>query len=915
MRTKQLIALVLGLAWGLASGQRYDPFQPPCQCPDNQDPVSDDYGAIVISNGVLSATLGLSGTVTWLTGCFPIERAQCTTRPAEGSIQIGTNEGSVLLGLDDDGYAMTSGYPWAVYPGGIFITMRPDDRAAFVWGREGGPTVRFSQAWSGASGSYIRRIWNVEGWDTDFRIDLIQSVARLSLRVRNTSDSTRRLALRLTSDVEVGVEDGFDPRGANRPPYIYAQGIRPIKTDTVLGNLPLDIEPTLPPEFSRARGRVPVPNAIEFYLTRGDLGGSSRYILKPIKGFEDATAIDGVVIAEWFYIQGTSIWEPVLFPDSFIGDTALNLFVNDRVFAPGQEREFVFYISLTPVDLDVQPPLALGVEALPVVEPDEQNLTQLRDNGVFTVVANVTNQFFIVQREVNLNNVVVDIALPDNLTLEPGETRTKTIATIPPGATSSVQWRVVADPRFAGFATIRVSAQAPPAPNKTVSRTILVSATASRQAYKGFQIASIPFLTRAPLEQILNLPPGSYQAKRWNPEREVYEEIDTIAPGQGFWLYLPNDAAVLQFGLGTVEFPTGVFNTSVPLPLKKGWNQIGNPYPYPLVLGQLVVVSASNPRQSIGFFEAAQRGVIRGVLYYWDEFSQQYKFTSDPKTPLIPHRGYWLKINEDIELVYPPVFLPGTGFGGVIDRSSTEVPNQPNNWRLQIVARTARGEDTENYIGLTTERFANEVEEPPTPLSEIPVKLVLIKSGAGTPLMQDLRSASSRRHQFEFVVEASPGEEVILRFPNLRSVPTGYRLRLTDQSTGRTIELRTTPEYRFVATGRARFTLTVERSARAGALITNLTVTSAGRSARSVLIAYVLTDHAQTEVRILGANGTTLATLQQGRAVTRGTNTVVWNLRDDQGRAVPPGTYQVLVEARTDEGQVARMVRPLVLTR
>ncbi|MER3558035.1 MAG: hypothetical protein C4336_00085 [Armatimonadota bacterium] len=382
MRTKQLIALMLGLAWGLASGQSYDPFQPPCQCPNNQNPVSDDYRSIGISNGVLGATLGLSGTVTWITGCFPIENTQCTTRPAEGSIQIGTNEGSALLGVDDNGYAMTSGYPWAVYPGGIFITMRPDDRGPFVWGREGGPTVRFSQAWPGASGYYIRRIWNVEGWDTDLRIDLIQAVARISLRVRNTSDSTRRLALRLASDVEVGVEAGFDRNGASRPPYIYAQGIRPIKTDTVLGNLPLDIEPTLPPEFSRARGRVPVPNAIEFYLARGQLNGSSRYILKPIKGFEDATAIDGVVIASWFFIQGTSIWAPALFPDAFISDTALNLFVNDRIFAPGQEREFVFYVSLTPVDLDVQPPLALGVEALPVVEPDQQELTQLRNRGV-----------------------------------------------------------------------------------------------------------------------------------------------------------------------------------------------------------------------------------------------------------------------------------------------------------------------------------------------------------------------------------------------------------------------------------------------------------------------------------------------------------------------------------------------------
>lgn len=154
----------------------------------------------------------------------------------------------------------------------------PTTVTPFVWGQG---DARFSQAWPGASGYYIRRIWNVEDWDTDLRIDLIQSVARISLKVRNTSTETRRLSLRLASDVETGVETG--------PPYIYAQGIRPITVDTVLGNLPLEIEQNLPAEFSRVRGRQPVPNAIEFYQSRGDLRGASRYILKPIKGFEDAT--------------------------------------------------------------------------------------------------------------------------------------------------------------------------------------------------------------------------------------------------------------------------------------------------------------------------------------------------------------------------------------------------------------------------------------------------------------------------------------------------------------------------------------------------------------------------------------------------------------------------------------------------
>ena len=888
----QVIRVILGtfliasLATVWAQGEYIPAPGQPCGCPDNQDPVSDDYFDIEIDNQVLRAVLGLSGTVTWSRACFPLDSGNCTTRPAEGSIQLGTSRGSALL--DDGDTALTGGFPWGVFPAGIYITLqarREGQTQTFVWGREGGPTVTFDQAWPGASGYHIRRKWEVEGWETELRIDLIQSVARISLYVRNSGETPATLALRLASDVETGVETG--------PPYVYVQGQRPITIDTDLSG-------------------VQVPNAIEFYTGRNLLAASSRYLLRPIKGFDDQTAIDRLVIGKWYYVQATRIWDPYLLEDSLIGDVAINMFVNPRNFAPKRDYTYVFYVMLTPMDLDVQPPIAVGVEALPVVEPDGRDLTRLVNNGRFTVVANVTNQYFVVGREVDLTNVAVDLSLPAGVSFASGVSRRQVIPRLGPGQTADVRWDVIADPSAVGFATFKVTVQAPPAPTKSVARTILISATANRKLESGFQIVSIPFVTTSSLDEVLNLP-GAYQAKRWNPERELYEIIDIIRPGQGFWLYLPGDAYLAQYDATKLEMPRNMFSASVTIPLKKGWNQIGNPYPYPLMLGQVVVVDASDPRRSISFFEAAQRGVIRGVLYYWDEFSREYKFTSDPNTPLLPHRGYWIKAIEDIEFVYPPVFLPGTG-PRELPRSAVERPNSPNDWCLQIVARTTRGADTQNFIGMSSGRSAGDIEEPPTPLPDRPVNLVILKSGTGAPLMQEIRPLANRQ-QFDLLVEASAGEEVTLTFPNLNTVPQGYRLRLTDLNTGRTVDVRTTPEYRFVSTGRTRLQLTVERAARTGALITSVNVGSAGRGANSVSISYVLADNAQTSIQILGSDGRTIASLHRGRAATRGVNTIAWNLRDDQGRAVPPGTYQVQVEARTEDGQTARAVRPLVLTR
>lgn len=898
--TQRVLWILLAIGMMVGQGQLYDV----CLCPDG-NPFSN-YRAVSTSNGVLSAVMGVSGTVQWRRACFPEPGTGCIGYEVSGSIQIGTDRGSQLL--NDGSTAMTAGFPYGAIPGGgIYLTLRTvrNGEENFIrWGAQG-TQARFDRTFPGASGSYVYRRWDIQGLDTEVRVDVIQNVARISLSVWNVdNNSSVQLSVRLSSDVETGAEENIFFSNEYPALFVYLPGQRPVRTDKNL--------------FLR---RNEIPEYIDIYRSQSNLRASSRYLLRSNPYFPDQTKIERLVIGEWYFIHATADWlqenDSRIFPDTFIRDVALNLYTESRTLPPNMSRsqppvQYVFYVMLTPGSYDVQPPLALGVESLPVIEPDALDVTKLTNNGEFDIVANVSNQYFVVGREIDLQNVTLDLSLPPGLQLAQGQNRRQVISLLSPGETKSVRWRVVASPDFSGPTVVQVTAQAPPAPNKTVRREIVISATANRKFQAGFQLVSIPFVTRGALSDILANLPSAYQARRWNPQREQYELIDVVRQGEGFWLYLPSDSAAIQYNASAIAFPSQVFTQSISVPVAKGWNQLGNPYPYPLQLGQVVVVAASNPRQSLSFQEAANAGVLRGVIYYWDEFSQEYKFVSDPGTLLLPHRGYWIKFNEDAEFVFPPALLPGVG-AGTAPRSAKEVSN-PNQWRLQIVARTSRGVDTQNFIGMSSGRAAGDIEEPPAPLSERAVNLMILKSGTGTPLMQEIRPLANRQ-QFDLVVEAAPGEEVTLTFPNMNTVPQGFRLRLSDLNTGRTVDLRTTPEYRFVSTGRTRLQLTVERAARLGALITSVSVSSAGRGASSVSISYVLADNAQTSIQILGADGRTVASLHRGRAATRGVNTVAWNLRDDQGRAVPPGTYQVQVEARTEDGQVARATRPLVLTR
>ncbi|NUL82149.1 MAG: hypothetical protein HUU60_05415 [Armatimonadetes bacterium] len=865
-----------------------------CSCPDLQPGdtgVSDDYGANGVTNGFITALLASSGSVQWATGCFPIAGGNCVTLQAPGAIAIGTGaQGSALLGAADRNYAMTSTYPWPTRPGGIFITLQhqvvgEDAVTTEIWGDEG---ADFQRVYNGASGPYVREQWYKGNLITDMRMEIIQNVVRFRLQIRNGSATDSiDLGARFASDVEAGEE--------SRPQFLYTGQGRPIRVDTnIVG--------------------ANVPQTVEFYNTRSDLVAASRYILAPQAGFEDATRADRIVLGKWFFVMGTSNWEPVLFEDNLINDPALLIFHNPRRIGPGQQIEFVWYVSMVPATVNTGRPVALGTEAEPVLDFDPAGTNGLRNNPT-TIYAHVSNQYFDIGQELELKDVSVDISLPPGLALEPGELRTKTIPLLRADQTVSVSWRVRASGQVTGPLTYRVSVSAPPAPSKSVSRTMVIAGTNRKRYEPGFQMISFPFNLQDNLAQVLGLSTEQFSARTWVPERNRYEAITSIVPGHGMWLFMPDTA--FDTTLSSIQQVQGTFNDTYTIRLTKGWNQIGNPWVYSLPWGQLVMVAGEDPTRTLTLAEAVNRGIIRGVLYYWDEFSREYKFSSDLTALLNPHRGYWIKLNSNIDLSFPPIFIPGSGQSGT-PRSALPEPMTKNNWKLQVVANMGDLIDSQNFIGISPNAQSGvdslDVEEPPAGFNDLNLSLMpSLESGQG--YMQDLRSASDARWEYDFVVRATPGEEVALTWPNARTIGKDYNIRLIDQQTGRAISMGNVAEHRFRASGTDWFKVSIDRRSKGTAVITAMNVSPAGRGVNSVAINYSLSADANAEVRITSTNGKAIATLDRGRSATRGVNTINWNLRDGGGRAVPSGAYMVEVIATTEGGERARAVRPIVVTR
>jgi len=71
----------------------------------------------------------------------------------------------------------------------------------------------------------------------------------------------------------------------------------------------------------------------------------------------------------------------------------------------------------------------------------------------------------------------------------------------------------------------------------------------------------------------LGLSTLDFDLVQWNADRSLYEVVSTINPGQGYWLNLATGKTINLVNSHPVS-TAGAFE----IKLKKGWNQIGNPF-------------------------------------------------------------------------------------------------------------------------------------------------------------------------------------------------------------------------------------------------------------------------------------------------------------------------------------------------
>lgn len=377
----------------------------------------------------------------------------------------------------------------------------------------------------------------------------------------------------------------------------------------------------------------------------------------------------------------------------------------------------------------------------------------------------------------------------------------------------------------------------------------------------------------------------------------------TMAPlGLAYFIDLPADTPVLTEGTPAPDVPYRI-------PLKAGWNMIGNPFAYNVPWVACEVETTTGARLSLQ--EAADKEIILPHLYRYEE--GVYTWQTAPAGVLYKWEGFWVRALQDCTLVVMP--LP-TGGRSV---PASNMLSGGSGWLLRLSAVAGNVRDGNTIIGVNsraTDGYGREdVPKPPSVSPYVSVKVLNTEWGARAgAYAQDIRR-SDRRQTWQLQVETDQvNEPVTLRWEALTNIPSRVRLTLVDEVTGRRIAMRNTGSYTYQPGGvnTRSFTVIAEPEMRSALRVTSVRVRATRGSGYT--IDYALSAPAQVQITITSASGKPVVSLVQSTR-SAGVNSATWNGRDSNGVAVPAGTYLVRIEATTADGERARMVTPVVITR
>lgn len=371
--------------------------------------------------------------------------------------------------------------------------------------------------------------------------------------------------------------------------------------------------------------------------------------------------------------------------------------------------------------------------------------------------------------------------------------------------------------------------------------------------------------------------------------------LDVINAGTGYWLVTASGA---PFDVTGVPLPATIPSVTVDLASDgiNGWNQIGNPFRFPIAVAALSVSSNGGP--TIPFLSGANVYTETRVLE-WAETAYVETQT------LQPFRAYWVHrtTGSPVALHFPNRWSIG---------APVTAPSRPadSQWAIDVTARQAGASPAKVQVGSWSSASTPPLraESPPAAPGGALQLRILANEGRVVRRLADFAPPTGPwRWSLEIAGAEAPGEVVLEFSPH--DVPAGLRFWLEDPATEWRRE--TPPSGSIsIAAGAAPRSLTLRASFEGpdGVEQPGIICSAYPNPFHEQLgLAFRLSKPSDLRVELFDLQGRLVRSLARRDAAV-GESVLLWDGRRADGARVPAGVYLARYSVDSKVG-VARLVK------
>jgi len=369
------------------------------------------------------------------------------------------------------------------------------------------------------------------------------------------------------------------------------------------------------------------------------------------------------------------------------------------------------------------------------------------------------------------------------------------------------------------------------------------------------------------------------------------DELDTaLDTGTGLWFISRSGGT-----LGPVEGTSLRTDEPFEIPLREGWNLIGNPFAFEVPVSQLRVTNSA--------------GTLQDVFGYDGTFVPQSN-----GDVLEPYRGYLVRLSDGQAgtLVIDPSPSPPS--------SAPALAGAEEGWEVGVSAQVGRARDAFNAFGVTAGAGGQidsvDGREPP-PVGEY-VSLAFRPPSEDGALWRDLRGLGRTVHTWTAHVRTNMSGTVRLRVNGVDAVPQDRAVWLVDPALDVTQNLRENARYRFPASGeeaarRIQFLVGAPGAVQEALGVevsrperVRLFPSAPNPVQHQATLRYAVPAPTRVTLELYDLLGRRIATLVEGREVRAGRHALAWRPGADGGR-ISSGTYLLRLRAG-EETRTRRLV-------